>query len=125
MTRPSSLNLMSSCKRRCVPITTSTLPSASSFSVWFCSLVERNRDSDAMRIGKSAKRSAKFLACCSTSSVVGASRSEEHTSELQSLMRISYAVFCLKKKTTDTTVIAAYRLYCRTGEQKEDTPEQR
>src|SRR3546814_1954811 len=32
-----------------------------------------------------------------------ASRSEEHTSELQSLMRISYAVFCLKKKTTTTT----------------------
>src|SRR3546814_1640306 len=30
---------------------------------------------------------------------VGAKRSEEHTSELQSLMRISYAVFCLKKKT--------------------------
>src|SRR3546814_1330728 len=29
-----------------------------------------------------------------------AGRSEEHTSELQSLMRISYAVFCLKKKTT-------------------------
>src|SRR3546814_2957780 len=30
-------------------------------------------------------------------------RSEEHTSELQSLMRISYAVFCLKKKTKYTT----------------------
>src|SRR3546814_1887743 len=30
-------------------------------------------------------------------------RSEEHTSELQSLMRISYAVFCLKKKKTNTT----------------------
>src|SRR3546814_9358852 len=29
-------------------------------------------------------------------------RSEEHTSELQSLMRISYAVFCLKKKTQQT-----------------------
>src|SRR3546814_10815171 len=29
-------------------------------------------------------------------------RSEEHTSELQSLMRISYAVFCLKKKNTKT-----------------------
>src|SRR3546814_4794667 len=29
----------------------------------------------------------------------GTDRSEEHTSELQSLMRISYAVFCLKKKT--------------------------
>src|SRR3546814_4438603 len=32
-----------------------------------------------------------------------AGRSEEHTSELQSLMRISYAVFCLKKKNTHTT----------------------
>src|SRR3546814_9003994 len=31
------------------------------------------------------------------------SRSEEHTSELQSLMRISYAVFCLKKKKTPHT----------------------
>src|SRR3546814_5839930 len=30
-------------------------------------------------------------------------RSEEHTSELQSLMRISYAVFCLTKKTKDTS----------------------
>src|SRR3546814_3404042 len=30
-------------------------------------------------------------------------RSEEHTSELQSLMRISYAVFCLKKKKTKNT----------------------
>src|SRR3546814_10332294 len=37
--------------------------------------------------------------------VVGleAGRSEEHTSELQSLMRNSYAVFCLKKKTTQNT----------------------
>src|SRR3546814_7740325 len=33
-------------------------------------------------------------------SVVGAGRSEEHTYELQSLMRISYAVFCLTKKIT-------------------------
>src|SRR3546814_4841936 len=31
-------------------------------------------------------------------------RSEEHTSELQSLMRISYAVFCLKKKTKHRTL---------------------
>src|SRR3546814_9381332 len=35
---------------------------------------------------------------CSPSSLAKAPRSEEHTSELQSLMRISYAVFCLKKK---------------------------
>src|SRR3546814_7446797 len=32
--------------------------------------------------------------------IVRADRSEEHTSELQSLMRLSYAVFCLKKKNT-------------------------
>src|SRR3546814_5819720 len=32
-----------------------------------------------------------------------AERSEEHTSELQSLMRISYAVFCLKKKSYNST----------------------
>src|SRR3546814_10179883 len=39
---------------------------------------------------------------CSFNLVAGRSggRSEEHTSELQSLMRISYAVFCLKKKIT-------------------------
>src|SRR3546814_3910246 len=34
----------------------------------------------------------------------GVARSEEHTSELQSLMRRSYAVFCLKKKKNKTTV---------------------
>src|SRR3546814_9546446 len=50
-------------------------------------------------------------ACLKRSAAILAWRSEEHTSELQSLMRISYAVFCLKKKiynvflndiTTDT-----------------------
>src|SRR3546814_2873031 len=37
-------------------------------------------------------------------------RSEEHTSELQSLMRISYAVFCLKKKTKkqEPTIIQSH-----------------
>src|SRR3546814_4356341 len=38
-----------------------------------------------------------------------APRSEEHTSELQSLMRIAYAVFCLKKKTTKMRVISTRR----------------
>src|SRR3546814_8890212 len=36
-----------------------------------------------------------------------AARSEEHTSELQSLMRISYAVFCLKKKINNTYALDA------------------
>src|SRR3546814_3286758 len=35
-------------------------------------------------------------------------RSEEHTSELQSLMRISYAVFCLKKKKIITSIITSH-----------------
>src|SRR3546814_3978496 len=38
-----------------------------------------------------------------TQQPTSARRSEEHTSELQSLMRISYAVFCLKKKLTNRT----------------------
>src|SRR3546814_16903128 len=39
-------------------------------------------------------------------------KSEEHTSELQPLMRISYAVFCLKKKKKDsTTVIYMYKTF--------------
>src|SRR3546814_6179833 len=41
-----------------------------------------------------ARRADRRLAC----RAAGHRRSEEHTSELQSLMRISYAVFCLKKK---------------------------
>src|SRR3546814_6671462 len=36
---------------------------------------------------------------------VAGARSEEHTSELQSLMRISYAVFCLKKKTITKSLL--------------------
>src|SRR3546814_7945947 len=35
-------------------------------------------------------------------------RSEEHTSELQSLMRISYAVFCLKKKTYNSKIYTTH-----------------
>src|SRR3546814_2342360 len=38
------------------------------------------------------------------------SRSEEHTSELQSLMRISYAVFCLKKKNKTSEYIKTHEL---------------
>src|SRR3546814_6833172 len=37
-------------------------------------------------------------------------RSEEHTSELQSLMRISYAVFCLKKKKTDNRITTVHSI---------------
>src|SRR3546814_6349670 len=40
-------------------------------------------------------------------------RSEEHTSELQSLMRISYAVFCLKKKNTNLSHVQSYIIFER------------
>src|SRR3546814_7484322 len=50
---------------------------------------ERKAAREAKRAEWRAKRAA-------------ATRSEEHTSELQSLMRISYAVFCLNKKNTTT-----------------------
>src|SRR3546814_3435737 len=45
---------------------------------------------------------ARFTAVMATIAMVVV-RSEEHTSELQSLMRISYAVFCLKKKISNRT----------------------
>src|SRR3546814_9043669 len=45
-------------------------------------------------------------------------RSEEHTSELQSLMRISYAVFCLKKKKTKTHEHNQYGTTSITAKQK-------
>src|SRR3546814_8452199 len=63
-----------------------------------CSKIHRLRkpfwhvpQSDPQVTCEAACRSRLFSACYS--------RSEEHTSELQSLMRISYAVFCLKNKT--------------------------
>src|SRR3546814_3109373 len=46
-------------------------------------------------------------------------RSEEHTSELQSLMRISYAVFCLKKKKTKKTMVVERERSLKRKEQTE------
>src|SRR3546814_9629726 len=45
---------------------------------------------------------------CERARSIGQRRSEEHTSELQSLMRISYAVFCLKKKNQPQTTYNTY-----------------
>src|SRR3546814_3095319 len=57
----------------------------------------RSRYSDASRFA-SAFGWASFAGCDCWHPAASNRRSEEHTSELQSLMRISYAVFCLKKK---------------------------
>src|SRR3546814_9837079 len=58
-----------------------------------------NSVSKASRIASSSNSSRAIV----SASRAAAARSEEHTSELQSLMRISYAVFCLKKKKTHTS----------------------
>src|SRR3546814_1277016 len=55
----------------------------------------RNRGEQRARIGFSDRQCVAADNC----------RSEEHTSELQSLMRISYAVFCLKKKNKTTKIL--------------------
>src|SRR3546814_9144033 len=74
----------------------------------------RNRQI-AVRIGR-GERSARWLSIAPKLTKLtvrpGARRSEEHTSELQSLMRISYAVFCLKKKT-QSNIILSYNYHHR------------
>src|SRR3546814_5006356 len=57
---------------------------------------------DVRRTGSAALDLA-YVACGRSDAYFesGVQRSEEHTSELQSLMRISYAVFCLKKKNSN------------------------
>src|SRR3546814_7043045 len=57
---------------------------------------DRDAAPDPQRRRAVPRRAARFR-CRGACAAQG--RSEEHTSELQSLMRISYAVFCLKKKT--------------------------
>src|SRR3546814_2710418 len=59
--------------------------------------------------GRTRRRAPLVSAMCALAvtglGLTGCGRSDEHTSELQSLMRISYAVFCLKKKKTETKSI--------------------
>src|SRR3546814_1535651 len=62
----------------------------------------RVRQDGVPRLGGTVAFRGPMPAESSLPSVESATRSEEHTSELQSLMRISYAVFCLKKKNTGT-----------------------
>src|SRR3546814_1958064 len=64
--------------------------------------------------GQDIAAAVAFLASAEAAYITGQTRSEEHTSELQSLMRISYAVFCLKKKTKTE------RYYTRSQTQQSD-----
>src|SRR3546814_3334910 len=60
-----------------------------------------------LKVGMNAVCAAALFAA-SDPATPSMARSEEHTSELQSLMRISYAVFCLKKKNTCNIVLHDY-----------------
>src|SRR3546814_3833035 len=65
-----------------------------------CNGTKRHPPSTLLLIQSRAARTGRHTALFDrNSSTESRLRSEEHTSELQSLMRISYAVFCLKKKT--------------------------
>src|SRR3546814_2165662 len=63
--------------------------------------------SDHFILSVSLVRVAQRTVSSSARAAIAARRSEEHTSELQSLMRISYAVFCLKKKKKHTNALKA------------------
>src|SRR3546814_6032055 len=65
-----------------------------SLSTWFSAIDSSSEDSP--------EKMTNALATADSSATFG--RSEEHTSELQSLMRTSYAVFCLKKKKYENTL---------------------
>src|SRR3546814_6194568 len=56
---------------------------------------------DSLACGVNNSTTGNTTVAVGTNNVASGVRSEEHTSELQSLMRISYAVFCLKKKKKD------------------------
>src|SRR3546814_1783001 len=72
---------------------------------------------EARNLGMSKFKLLRMAANVGVDTAIGAIpfRSEEHTSELQSLMRISYAVFCLKKKNTDAIVLTAITYKLRTN----------
>src|SRR3546814_9842408 len=84
-----------------VPVRTST-PSFSSCRRAFSDSESGNVDSTRGPASSSSTRASRGSML--------RNRSEEHTSELQSLMRISYAVFCLKKKTYKTYHIDMHEL---------------
>src|SRR3546814_2053161 len=85
-------------RARAAVISSSTVISVMLFLPWLASNQAKNSHSAApscSMLRRTLSASTAFLRDFSS-----CDRSEEHTSELQSLMRNSYAVFCLKKKNT-------------------------
>src|SRR3546814_3387518 len=78
------------------------LPGAVLGAVSFVNVIDDNHRVTIRRAKRRCRRRPMKI-------LMKANRSEEHTSELQSLMRISYAVFCLKKKKKTTTNKEQYK----------------
>src|SRR3546814_20360059 len=71
------------------------------YTTLFRSQCDRRADAEARRQSLCLRTAEGAVVQVEAGPADARCRSEEHTSELQSLMRISYAVFCLKKKNTD------------------------
>src|SRR3546814_9209158 len=62
-------------------------------------IILTHTNDEVRELNQMARGKMRTAGALGADATIKAARSEEHTSELQSLMRISYAVFCLKKKT--------------------------
>src|SRR3546814_2545322 len=78
--------------------------SATAFALG-CVLKDGESAASERAMAQAGPRAAVILHRAADEALSGLPRSEEHTSELQSLMRISYAVFCLKKKKHQHTLV--------------------
>src|SRR3546814_3606202 len=81
----------------------------------------RRRQAFANRHRRRVSRRRRIFGLCGKIISQGQARSEEHTSELQSLMRISYAVFCLKKKKSKEQIMTKVTIYIHSRHIESDT----
>src|SRR3546814_2435388 len=89
---------------------TSRLVGVGKFPVRVVALVRAREGPDVVRFDGIGQRAGDHIAVriARDGGDIGVERSDEHTSELQSLMRTSYAVLCLQKKITKTTYSSPY-----------------
>src|SRR3546814_3864282 len=99
------VNILTGLRYQKDPATTMIGPIFGSMSELLGSAVELSGDRNSPNTNTAERKLARNIystVVVPAMSAAFSTRSEEHTSELQSLMRISYAVFCLKKKTKKT-----------------------
>src|SRR3546814_4952139 len=91
-----------------------SIPGELTSSLYASSIGSISSNNSEMRRERAAQSSIVSCRVSGRSAMICNVRSEEHTSELQSLMRISYAVFCLKKKNTTYYIKSTIRLMTTT-----------